>query len=74
MVKGMDRDKAPSPDGFSIAFFQDCWVVIKEDIMAVFLYFYARGKFEKILNATFIPLFLRCLGLPSLRSFILLVL
>jgi hypothetical protein len=24
VVKGMNRDKAPSPDGFSMAFFQDC--------------------------------------------------
>jgi hypothetical protein len=34
VVKGMDRDKALGPDGFSMAFFQDCWVVIKEGIMA----------------------------------------
>ena len=25
VVKGMDRDKALNPDGFSMAFFQDCW-------------------------------------------------
>ena len=25
----MDRDKAPGPDGFTIAGFQDCWKVIK---------------------------------------------
>lgn len=24
VVKGMDRDKAPRPDGFSMVFFQDC--------------------------------------------------
>jgi hypothetical protein len=41
VVKGMDRDKALGPDGFSMAFFQDCWVVIKEGIMAVFSDFYA---------------------------------
>jgi hypothetical protein len=36
VVKGMNCDKAPGPDGFSIAFFQDCWDVIKKDIMGVF--------------------------------------
>jgi hypothetical protein len=36
VVKGMNRDKAPGPDGFSMAFFQDCWDVIKSDIMGVF--------------------------------------
>ncbi|KAL6334471.1 hypothetical protein AAG906_016011 [Vitis piasezkii] len=29
----LDRDKAPGPDGFTIAVFQDCWDVIKEDLV-----------------------------------------
>jgi hypothetical protein len=29
VIKGMDRDKAPSPNGFTLAFFQDCWGVVK---------------------------------------------
>jgi hypothetical protein len=37
VVKGMEGDKAPGPDGFSMAFFQACWVVVKDDVMAVFL-------------------------------------
>ncbi|RVX06486.1 Transposon TX1 uncharacterized 149 kDa protein [Vitis vinifera] len=28
----LDRDKAPGPDGFTIAVFQECWDVIKEDL------------------------------------------
>ena len=36
VVKGMNRDKAPGPDGFSMAFFQACWDVIKSDLMRVF--------------------------------------
>jgi hypothetical protein len=36
VVKGMNHEMAPGPDGFSIAFFQDCWDVIKKDIMGVF--------------------------------------
>ena len=27
----LDRDKVLGPDGFTIAVFQDCWDVIKED-------------------------------------------
>ena len=69
MVKGMDRDKAPSLDGFSMAFFQDCWEVIKEDIMSVFFDFYARGKFEKSLNATFISLIPKVFGASDLKEF-----
>ena len=56
VIKGMNRDKAPGPDGFSLAFFQDCWEVDKEDFMAVFDEFYARGKFVKSINSTFISL------------------
>jgi hypothetical protein len=32
VVKAMNRDKAPGLDGFPMAFFQDCWDVIKYDI------------------------------------------
>ncbi|RVW98605.1 putative ribonuclease H protein [Vitis vinifera] len=28
----LDRDKAPGPDGFTTAVFQDCWDVIKENL------------------------------------------
>jgi hypothetical protein len=56
VVKGMNKDKALGPDGFSIAFFQDCWDVIKADIMGVFQDFHAHSKFVKSLNATFIAL------------------
>jgi hypothetical protein len=69
VVKGMDRDNAPNPDGFSMAFFQDCWEVIKEDIMAVFSDFYAHGKFEKSLNATFISLIPKVLGASEHKEF-----
>ncbi|RVW86537.1 putative ribonuclease H protein [Vitis vinifera] len=39
----LDRDKAPGLDGFTIAVFQDCWDVIKEDLVRVF------AEFHKIL-------------------------
>jgi hypothetical protein len=36
VVKGMDGDKALGPDGFTMAFFQSCWAVVKQDVMADF--------------------------------------
>ena len=36
-----------------MAFFQKCWEVLKDDIMAIFKEFHNRGKFEKSFNATF---------------------
>ena len=36
VVRKMKGDKALGPDGFSMAFFQKCWEVIKKDMMEVF--------------------------------------
>jgi hypothetical protein len=69
MIKGMDRDKAPGPDGFSMAFFQDCWDVIKGDFMAVFADFYDRGEFVKSINSTFITLIPKVHGAKEIKDF-----
>ncbi|RVW81815.1 Transposon TX1 uncharacterized 149 kDa protein [Vitis vinifera] len=52
----MDRDKAPGPNGFTIAVFQDCWDVIKEDIVRVFAEFHRSGVINQSTNASFIVL------------------
>ena len=39
----MAGDKAPGPDGFSIAFFKHCWAVVNDDVMAVFDQFFNDG-------------------------------
>jgi hypothetical protein len=59
-VKALNSDKYPNPNGYySMAFFQACWEVLKEDIMTVFHDFHARDKFERSLNTTFIALISR---------------
>ncbi|RVW70916.1 Transposon TX1 uncharacterized 149 kDa protein [Vitis vinifera] len=52
----MDRDKAPGPDGFTIAVFQDCWEVIKKDLVRVFAEFHRSGIINQSTNASFIVL------------------
>ncbi|RVW70240.1 Transposon TX1 uncharacterized 149 kDa protein [Vitis vinifera] len=52
----LDRDKAPGPNGFTIAVFQDCWDVIKEDLMRVFTEFHRSGIINQSTNASFIVL------------------
>lgn len=69
VVCGIKRDKAPGPDGFSMAFFQDCWEIVREDVMKVFHEFYERKKFEKSLNATFIALIPKRVGASELKEF-----
>jgi hypothetical protein len=56
VVREMNGNKAPGPDGFSMAFFQQCWGVLKKDIMVVFSEFHNSRQFERSLNATFISL------------------
>ncbi|KAK9988965.1 hypothetical protein SO802_029204 [Lithocarpus litseifolius] len=56
VVSDMDGNKAPGPDGFTMAFYQQCWRVVEKDVLAVFDEFFHHCKFEKSLNATFITL------------------
>jgi len=65
----MNKDKARASDGFSMDFFQDCWNVIKPDLMRVFLYFHARSNFEKSLNASFIALIPKKAGAIEITDF-----
>jgi hypothetical protein len=69
VVRKMKGDKAPGPDGFSMAFFQKCWKVIKKDIMAVFKEFHETEKFEKSLNATFVALIPKKAGAMEIKDF-----
>ncbi|RVX07516.1 hypothetical protein CK203_025219 [Vitis vinifera] len=52
----LDRDKASGPDGFTIAVFQDCWDVIKDDLVRVFAEFHNTGlliKTPMLLHSSF---------------------
>ncbi|RVW53977.1 LINE-1 retrotransposable element ORF2 protein [Vitis vinifera] len=49
----LDRDKAPGLDGFTIAVFQDCWDVIKKDlIIAKVLSGRLRGVLHETIHST----------------------
>uniref|UniRef100_A0A2N9ELX8 Reverse transcriptase domain-containing protein n=1 Tax=Fagus sylvatica TaxID=28930 RepID=A0A2N9ELX8_FAGSY len=56
VLKDLKGDKAPGPDGFSMAFFHKCWDIVGDDVMGFFEEFHTHCKFEKSLNATFIAL------------------
>ena len=50
----MNGNKAPGPDGFTVAFWQGCWDFAKEEIVELFKEFYDQKSFAKSLNATFL--------------------
>ena len=37
VVKELEGDKAPDPDGFSLAFFHHCWEVVEKSLNATFI-------------------------------------
>ncbi|RVW47166.1 hypothetical protein CK203_070193 [Vitis vinifera] len=54
---GCNGDKAPGPDGFSMAFWQFAWDFVKDDVMSFFRDFYEYGAFvegKQILDAVLI--------------------
>ena len=46
VLQEMEGDKAPSPDGFTMVFFQKCWSVVEIDVMAFFDHFHRSAEFE----------------------------
>lgn len=48
-VHSLNGDKALVPDGFTLAFFQKCWQVVKGDLMSMLNQFYDEGIFERSL-------------------------
>ena len=42
----LDRDKVLGSDGFTIAVFQDCWDVIKDDLVRVFAEFHRSKDYQ----------------------------
>jgi hypothetical protein len=69
VVMKMNGNKASGPEGFSIAFFQVCWDVVRMDIMKVFGALHTGGRFEKSLNAFFISLIPKVPGVVELKDF-----
>lgn len=61
--------KASGPDGFSLAFFQQCWDIVKEGMMQIFHEFHIHKKFKKSFNATFIAVILKINGVVELKIF-----
>ena len=69
VIQGFNGDKAPGPNGLSMAFFQACWAVVHLDIMAVLRAFHVSGSFEKSLNATFLTLIPKKMGAVEVKDF-----
>ena len=56
VLLNLNGDKAPGPNGFTVALLQFSWDFVKMDIMDFFKDFHERGRFGKSLNSTFLVL------------------
>ncbi|KAL6337603.1 hypothetical protein AAG906_037196 [Vitis piasezkii] len=68
-VFGLNGDKAPELDGFTLAFWQFCWDIVKHEVMGFFAEFHSSGCFERNLNSTFIVLIPKKGGTDDLKDF-----
>lgn len=62
-------DKAPGP-GFTMAFFHDCWDIIKSDLRDLFHEFHVHRKIFRCLNSTFIVLIPKKVGPTIYKTFV----
>ena len=69
VIQKANGDKAPGPDGFTMAFFQQCWRVVEADVLAVFDEFHEFCSFEKSLNATFLALIPKKQNASNIQDF-----
>lgn len=67
-VFNLRGDKAPGPNGFPMAFFQQFWDLLKEDAMAFMREFHSRGKLFKSIRAS-ITLIPNKRGVDRLKDF-----
>ncbi|RVW76326.1 Transposon TX1 uncharacterized 149 kDa protein [Vitis vinifera] len=68
-LSDLGKDKAPGPDGFTMAFWLFSWDLVKAEIMGFFKEFHERGRFVKSLNATFLVLVPKRGGAEDLKDF-----
>ena len=68
-VRRMPGDKAPGSDGFTMAFYQACWGVVKTDVMRVMHHFHQYGTFARSLNTTFVVLILKKAEATKVKDF-----
>ena len=69
VLREMEGDKAPDPDGFIMAFFQKCWSVVEKDVMDVFDYFHQHSVFERSMNASFLTLIPKKCNAVNIKDF-----
>ncbi|KAG6507101.1 hypothetical protein ZIOFF_032442 [Zingiber officinale] len=62
VVWDIHQDGVAGPDGFSVAFYKECWETIKEDVFEAVLDFFNGGTFPRGMAATTLVLIQKVRG------------
>ena len=65
----LGKDKAPSPNRYTMAFWLFCWDVVKVEVLGFFRDFHEEGRFVKSLNASYLALVPKKGGVEDLKDF-----
>lgn len=68
-ISYLAADKAQEPDGFTMAFFQEFWEIVKSDLKVQFREFHTHGKVSQGLNSNFITLIPKKAGANRIQDF-----
>ena len=68
-LRELNGEKAPRPDGYTVAFWQFSWETVKGEVMSIFKDFFVYGKFVKSLNSIFIVMVPKKEGADDFKDF-----
>ena len=68
-LRELNGEKAPGPDGYTVAFWQFSWDIVKDEVMAVFRDFFVNGKFVKSMNSIFLVMVPKKEGADDFKDF-----
>jgi hypothetical protein len=69
VVRNFNGDKVPRPHGFSMAFFQKYWEVLKRTLWQCSMNSIVEGSSRKSFNATFVSIILKKAGAVEIKDF-----
>uniref|UniRef100_A0A2N9GUN7 Reverse transcriptase domain-containing protein n=1 Tax=Fagus sylvatica TaxID=28930 RepID=A0A2N9GUN7_FAGSY len=66
----MNGEKAPGPDGYTIAFYKHCWDIVKLEVLNSLQEFHEHESIKRNLNATFVALIPKKPGVSDVKDFL----
>lgn len=68
-IQSLDPDSAPGPDGFTGAFFVNCWDIVKDDVVAAVQSFFQGDPIPKAYTSTILDIGVLIPNLSNPSSF-----